>query len=504
MTTALPAPGDQSFLASYLVGTYLFGSVIPPDSQSPFSGTYEIYGDIGSMVFPAIIGDQGVPGPSAFALKLENDMSVDDPSDLPQTLQNSVADIGKFWMLDDVDSKGAIIGASAYIWYGLSWRRVMLGTPGPPGPCPIITPSVDIIPPDMGSYVAPIGGTPLYPTWHLNLSVPVGPPGPAPAIYLCPDIDLATNAPVPGDVLGYTGRTVAGHLNPPAGLVVSHIGTGGSLSGQYFWMVTANSAAGETTPSNEASDTVGTGSSATLVWDPVPGADSYNLYRGLTSGGESHLITTVTATSYTDTGTAGSLATPPVSNGAVVSYPVWVPVAISQLIPSPYSMPEAAFVGFSGLSQRAAIGSFPIPPQPFPWTPVVWGHLGAFGLELSANPLQIGVEIRLGDPTAGTLIGRGFGNDLGEVNCMPHYSDPSNPGAAITPTNGLAVVAANHTNPAEGTIYFNLFNDGAIGLYQFTPTDAQGFVMVMPVSEPAAFNSPALATGSAATRRRGR
>ncbi|HVQ84611.1 MAG TPA: hypothetical protein VMS84_07530 [Mycobacterium sp.] len=500
MTTSLSAPGDQSFVASYLVGTYLFGSVIPPDSQSPFSGTYEIYGDIGSLVFPAVVGDQGVPGPAAFALKLENDMSVDDPSDLPQTLQNSQADIGKFWLLDDVDSKGAIIGASAYIWYGLSWRRVMLGTPGPPGPCPIITPSVDIIPPDMASYVDPIGGTPLYPTWNMNLSIPVGPTGPAPAMALCPDVDLSGGV-APGDVLGYTGRTVAGHLSPPTGLAVSHLSSGGSLSGEYFWMVTVNSAAGESTPSNECSTTVGTGSTANLIWDTVPGADSYNLYRGLASGGENHLIATVTTNAYADTGATGTLATPPATNGATVNYPVWVPVAISQLIPSPYSMPEASFTGFSGLSQRAAIGSFPIPPQAFPWTPVVWGHLGAFGLELSANPLQIGVEIRLGDPTSGALIGRGFGNDLGEVNCMPHYSDPSNPGNAITPTNGLAVVPANHSNPAEGTLYFNLFNDGAIGLYQFSPTDAQGFVMVVPVSEPSMMMTPALAGG---TRRRGR
>jgi hypothetical protein len=394
-TTTLPAPGDQSFLASYLVGTYLFGSVIPPDTQSPFAGTYEIYGDIGSMVFPAVVGDTGPPGPAAFALHLMADLSVDDPSDLPQTLQNNTADIGKFWLMDDVDSKGDIIGASAYVWYGTSWRRVMLGTPGPPGPCPIITPTVDVIGPGQNSTVD-TGGTPLYPTWHMNLSVPEGPDGPAAALAVAPDIDFQTNPPAPGDVLGFTGRYTTG------------------------------------TP----------------------------------------------------------------------KYAIWVPVSISQLIPSPYSMPEASFTAFSGLSQRAAIGSFPIPPQPFPWTPIVWGHIGAFGLELSANPLQIGVEVRLGDPTAGTLVGRGFGNTLGEVNCMPHYSDPNNTGTAITPTNGLAVVPANHSNPAEGTIYFNLYNDGAIGLYQFSPTDAQAFVLVVPVSEPSAMMTPAIAGPAVTARRR--
>ena len=113
----------------------------------------------------------------------------------------------------------------------------------------------------------------------------------------------------------------------------------------------------------------------------------------------------------------------------------------------------------------------------------MWGHIGAFGVELSADPLMIGCEVLLGDPSTGTQIGRGFGNTLGEVNIQPHYSTPGQPNAAITPTNGVAVVPANHSNPAQGTIYFNLYNDGAVGLYTFSPTDAQGFVVLMPVSE---------------------
>jgi len=505
MTTALPvSPGDQNFLASYLVGTYLFGSVIPPDQAlgSPFSGTYEIYGDIGSLVFPAVIGPTGPPGPAAFALHLMTDTSVDDPADLPQTLTNTVADIGKFWLLDDVDSKGAIIGASAYVWYGTSWRRVMLGTPGPPGPCPIITPFVNLVPPDQNSTIV-TGGTPLEPSWTLNLAVPPGPAGPPPALALCPDVDFATNPPEPGDVLAYAGRTVTMHLAPPTNLQVTGSSSGGTLIGQQYYMVTAFSANGETTASNEASITVGPGSQVYLAWDAVPAAVQYNIYRGGVSGQEDVALHTVMApqTTYVDTGTPGTGQTPPVVNGATIAYPIWAPMSISQLIPSPYSMPEAAFTSFSGISQRAAIGSFAIPPQPFPWTPIVWGHIGAFGLELSFNPLQIGCEVRLGDPTAGTSIARGFGNTLGEVNIMPHWSSPSDPGSAITPTNGIAVVPANHSSPAEGTIYVNLYNDGEIGLYIFSPTDAQCFVMVVPVSEPTTFVTPGLA-GPAVTRRR--
>ena len=492
------APGDQSYLASYLVGTYLFGSVIPPDVDAPFAGTYEIYQDIGSMVFPAIQGPTGPPGPAAFALHLVPDATVDTPAELPQTLTNSVADIGKFWLMDDIAANGEIIGASAYVWYGTAWRRVMLGTPGPPGPCPIITPTVEVVPPDQNSDIA-TGGTPLEPTWHMDLAVPLGPAGPAAALATAPDVDLTTNIPEPGDVLGFTGRYTTLNLAPPGGLDVVGSPTGGTLpAGTYEYVVTTLSAAGESAPGAPVGVTVGgVASSARLSWGAVPASTGYNIYRTTTPGTYNTLVTTVSSGAtevFTDTGAATTVGSPPGSSSAAVQFPLWVPVSISQLIPSPYSMPENAFTSFSGISQRAAIGSFPIPPQPFPWTPIVWGHIGAFGIELSANPLQIGCEVVLGDPSAGQQIARGFGNDLGEVNIMPHYSTPNTPGAALNPTNGMAVVPPNHSNPADGTIYVALYNDGNIGLYQFNPIDAQIFVQVTPVSTPTPFTSAPFAT----------
>ena len=54
------------------------------------------------------------------------------------------------------------------------------------------------------------------------------------------------------------------------------------------------------------------------------------------------------------------------------------------------------------------------------WTPIVFGQLGAWGLELSTAPLTIGAEVRIGDPVTGTLVGRGFGNSMGEVVILPH------------------------------------------------------------------------------------
>jgi hypothetical protein len=372
--TTSTAFGDSTFLANYLINTKVYAVVIEDGADQEFIATFEVQGDQGALTMAAIIGPRGPAGIDMFVLHLQTD-GVDGPSELPQSPVMQPTDLGKFWVFDDVDGEGNVIGSSGYIWYGDSYRRIMMGTPGPPGPVPIITPSVALVDPATHNSEVTPGGTPLFPTMAFELAVEAGEQGPGAAIAVAPDVDLSVE-PVAGDVLGFTGR-------------------------------------------------------------------------------------------YTTDGN---------------HYPIWVPVSISQLIPSPYSMPENAFTSFSGISQRAAIGSFQLPAQAFPWTPIIWGHIGAFGLELSANPLMIGCEVLLGNPTTGQQVARGFGNTLGEVNIMPHYSTPGTPTRAITPTNSLAVVPANHANPAQATIYVNLFNDGATGIYSFSPTDAQVFVMVVPVA----------------------
>lgn len=95
--------------------------------------------------------------------------------------------------------------------------------------------------------------------------------------------------------------------------------TGGTLpaSTQYFYVVTATNANGETIASNEVTQTTGSGTSTntiSLSWANVQHAYGYKVYRGTTTGGENALLTTITSgatVTYTDTGTAGSAATPP-------------------------------------------------------------------------------------------------------------------------------------------------------------------------------------------------
>ena len=104
-------------------------------------------------------------------------------------------------------------------------------------------------------------------------------------------------------------------LGAPNNLSLSDAGTGGTLTGTYFYVVTAlDGVGGETIASNEVSITVGTNHKITLTWNVVPNANSYNVYRGTGSGLEYLLTGTgvpvsqpapITATvSYTDTGAA--------------------------------------------------------------------------------------------------------------------------------------------------------------------------------------------------------
>lgn len=377
MTTPAPVPavGDLVYLSQAMAKLLFYGVVTSPDSPDMFSASMELVGDTGVVSMPVLVGKQGPAGQPCFALRLQADMLINDVSELPQHLTNTEVDLGKYYVLDDLDSDGNVIGSSAYVWFGKAWRRLQMGTPGPPGPIPIITPSIELVDPNTNVSTIETSGSSYEPSWHLKLAVPAGPEGPSATIASAPDIDFKTREPEPGDVLGFTGK-------------------------------------------------------------------------------------------YTPKGD-----------------PLWVPVSISALIPSPYSAPESAFQNYAGGGTSIKIGQFAIPPQDFPWTPVVWGHFKAAGVELDADPLLIGCEVRLGDPTAGTLVGRGFGNSTGEINIMPHYSNPNDSSAAIAPGNGRAVVPAKHLNPALGTLYISLASDGAAGAYIFNRRNAQLFVMVVPIEQ---------------------
>jgi hypothetical protein len=103
--------------------------------------------------------------------------------------------------------------------------------------------------------------------------------------------------------LGYS-KNLAIELSP-IGPVVATLNAGGSLTPllSYYYVVQAGTQSnGKGLISNEVSVTTTINNkSATLTWDPVPGASYYNIFKG-NSGAENKYVTVYT-NSYTDDGT---------------------------------------------------------------------------------------------------------------------------------------------------------------------------------------------------------
>lgn len=134
--------------------------------------------------------------------------------------------------------------------------------------------------------------------------------------------------------------------------------------------------------------------------------------------------------------------------------PVWAPTSVGDIIPQPYIVPSSAFSSYSGVdfSSPVTVLTFPVPPCPFPFKPLVFGQIEMFSHKIFERlPSEIGVMVLLGDPDpeVGTLVARGFGNAArGVVVVMPHCSYPQNPtGSSVVwdSTGTTGIPNASHT-----------------------------------------------------------
>lgn len=115
----------------------------------------------------------------------------------------------------------------------------------------------------------------------------------------------------------YSLGTLLAALAAPTQNAPSTATTGGTLAAAtYYYKVSALNAAGETLPSGEQSQvTTGSTSTVTVNWAAVPGATSYRVYRGTAAGAENVYFTAgAGATSFVDTGAAGTAGTPAAAN----------------------------------------------------------------------------------------------------------------------------------------------------------------------------------------------
>ncbi|HET9174671.1 MAG TPA: hypothetical protein VFN56_05355 [Candidatus Saccharimonadales bacterium] len=126
------------------------------------------------------------------------------------------------------------------------------------------------------------------------------------------------------DKIDSAGNILVQQVSPPTLNTPTASTSGGSLTtNTYYYEVTAIipyvTGNGETVASNEKSIAVtGPTGSVSLTWSQVNGAMFYRIYRGTTSGGENvqYSAQGQYSTSFTDTGAAGSAASPPVTSTA--------------------------------------------------------------------------------------------------------------------------------------------------------------------------------------------
>lgn len=170
--------------------------------------------------------------------------------------------------------------------------------------------------------------------------------------------------------------------------------------------------------------------------------------------------------------------------------PVFQPMTIGAMNPMPYTVPESSFQAYSGVaSHNHTVCTFPVPANPWPWKPLVWGHLqlaAGSGIHYGSN--LIGVEVRIGDPQTGQLVAAGYGNAVGAVvTITPQTSaaatstDTTGASTAMTPSNSIGLIPANHTGN-QGTLYVNLVTKGMASKVYFAADDNQLFVMACPVT----------------------
>ena len=365
-----------SYLQSVLAQGDTF-AVVSQDTLGNVTISAEIGPGPGDLDVAPLVGGEGPSGVHEFPLRVQRDVytSPSQLADEQPELTNTVADIGKYWLIDQQDNNGNCISSAAYIWFGTEFRVLDFGTQGPPGPYPIIAPAVTLIGADETSVpeVTDGVGSAADPyIWNLELSVPAGPAGPSASLMSMGDV-VESTPPVVGQFLGFNG--------------------------------------------------------------------SYN--------GD--------------------------------SLPIYQPIDSGDILPRPYTVPRAAFSAYAGItfSGTVTIATFSVPPNDFAWKPFIFGQIEVLGAQLSTNPLEIGVEVLLGDPTSGTLVARGLGNSLGGVvTLVPHCSTPGSPSAQMTPTNSVGLVAAD----AEAVLYVNLINDGIAAVFDFQPAGAELFVMACAVA----------------------
>jgi hypothetical protein len=198
---AIPASlGQIVYLMSVQTNMHIYAVITDGSTPNLNNITLEVSSDEATAVVPGLVGAPGPAGEPQFALDLQPDILA-SPADLPDDLTDE--DFGQYWLIEQTDDNGNVVATAAYIWWNTAFRVIPVGTQGPIGPYPVITPQVILIDPDMESYVLNTG-TIANPSWTYYLAVPTGPQGPTATLNSCPDFNEST-PPAIGQVVGFNG-----------------------------------------------------------------------------------------------------------------------------------------------------------------------------------------------------------------------------------------------------------------------------------------------------------
>jgi len=204
-TPLAPQIGDKIYLGSFLSNNHVYGVISDLDTPDMTTASWEIAGGNGLISVRALIGPAGPAGEPLFILKLQQQV-FDDPADLPTNLTTEDSDLGRYWIVREFDDAGNAVSSKAYVWYGDHYEWFPMGTQGPPGPVPIITPTVELLDPDDTGVdnEVQVTGDDYHPSWHMKLKAPRGPTGPSTSIASAPDYDNSVPAAT-GDALVFNG-----------------------------------------------------------------------------------------------------------------------------------------------------------------------------------------------------------------------------------------------------------------------------------------------------------
>lgn len=194
--------GDEVYLSTILVNLHCFGRVTDIDTPPQVRGSFELVGREAVLDVPVLKGDKGDKGEPADIVKLVYGHGLTSPDELPTDLKRTDADIGTAYWIDNL----------VYIWSGIEWDVRQMGSAGPAGPPPDVSPTIESIPweDQQAGAVSEIivGGTVARPTWHFKIAAPRGDVGPSTNILHAPDFDNST-PPTAGQVIVWNGTKFA-------------------------------------------------------------------------------------------------------------------------------------------------------------------------------------------------------------------------------------------------------------------------------------------------------